>query len=500
MSGYPDTAIERADHDAVVWPGGRRTYAALDDRASRLAHVLRGLGVDAGQRIAMMLPNSVELIETLAASAKLEVSVLMLNWHLRSDEVAWILDDSGAVALVADVQLRDEVAGIVRDRAMPVLWASDGYDAQLDAAPADVLPSVWPTSWPVIYTSGTSGRPKGVVHGAAADPAVMRMVHDGLAALWGYTADDVHLAAGPLYHAGPYGYANLTLYTGGTVVLMDGWDARSFLAAVDEHRATTTFLTPAHFIRILEVPEAERRRYDLSSLRHIIHGGAPCPRPVKRQIIEALPHTEVWELYGASEGGATRVSSSEWSARPGTVGQPWPGVEIRIVDRDSGAPLGPGEDGLVYVRPAQGGFQYHNDPVKTAEAWREGAFTVGDIGHLDADGWLFLTDRASDLIIRAGVNVYPRKIEEVLHQHPAVVDCAVFGVPHDRDGEQPFAVVEAREPVAVEDLDRWCRDRLDAYACPTGYELVDTLPRDPNGKVLKRLLRDAAWTGTGRRI
>ncbi len=371
---------------------------------------------------------------------------------------------------------------------------------RLADASAELIAYQWPTSWPVIYTSGTSGRPKGVVHGAVADPAVMQMVHDGLQAMWGYTADDVHLAAGPLYHAGPYGYANLTLYAGGTVVLMDAWDARDFLAAIEAHRVTTTFLTPAHFIRILEVPADERAAYDLSSLRHVIHAGAPCPRPVKERIIDALPSAEIWELYGASEGGATRVSGTDWSARPGTVGQPWPGVEIRIVDPGSGERLGPDEDGLVYIRPAQGRFQYHNDPDKTAGAWRDDAFTVGDIGHLDADGWLYLTDRHGDLIIRSGVNVYPRAIEEVLHQHPAVVDCAVFGVPHERDGEQPVAVVEVRRAVTPAELDQWCHEHLDPYACPTSYEMVATLPRDPNGKVLKRLLRDAAWAGTGRRI
>jgi long-chain acyl-CoA synthetase len=500
MRGYPQTAVERADRPAVVHDGGVLTYAQLDERASRLAHVLRGLGVSAGERVALMLPNSVEFVETLAATAKLEVSALNLNWHLLADEVAWILDDSGATALVAHTRLRSQVDQVVTDRPVPVLWVGDGYDEALAAAPAELLPYRWPTSWPVIYTSGTSGRPKGVVHGAAADPAVMEMVHDGLQALWGYTAADVHLAAGPLYHAGPYGYANLTLYTGGKLVLTDGWEARSFLCDVERHRATTTFLTPAHFIRILEVPEAERATYDLTSLRHVIHGGAPCPRPVKERIIEALPAAEIWELYGASEGGATRVSSTEWSARPGTVGQPWPGVEIRIVDADTGARLPAGDDGLVYVRPAQGRFEYHNDPAKTADAWRDDAFSVGDIGHLDADGWLYLTDRASDLIIRSGVNVYPRAVETVLHQHPAVVDCAVFGIPHDRDGEQPFAVVEVRAPVTIDELDSWCRGQLDGYACPTGYELVDTLPRDPNGKVLKRLLRDQAWAGTGRRI
>ncbi len=506
MKGFAETAVGRADHTALIAGDRSRTYGELDDRAARLAHVLRGMGVGDGDRLAVMLPNGIEFVEALAASAKLGISVLTLNWHLRADEVAWILDDSGAGALITHVDLRPQVGAVVHDRALPVLWVGDDYAERLADASREPIPYIWPTSWPVIYTSGTSGRPKGVVHNANADPALMAMTQDSLGAMWGYTSDDVHLVAGPLYHAGPSGYSNVTLYSGGTVVLMAAWDARAFLGLVARHRVTTTFLTPAHFIRILEVPEDERATYDLSSLRHVIHGGAPCPTPVKQRMIDAFPQTEIWELYGMSEGGATRVSALDWSTRPGTVGQPWPGVEIRIVDADTGEILGPDQDGLIYVKPAHGRFRYHNDPDKTAAAWHDDAFSVGDIGHLDADGWLFLTDRHSDLIIRAGVNLYPREIEEVLHAHPAVVDCAVFGVPDDRDGEHPAAVVETRvlaghpDEVTSESLDAWCRARLDPYKCPTRYDLVDELPRDPNGKVLKRRLRDAAWADAGRKI
>jgi long-chain acyl-CoA synthetase len=450
--------------------------------------------------LAIMLPNSIEFAEALAASAKVGAAVLTLNWHLKADEVAWILEDSGASVLVTHDDLRPVVEAVTDRLGEPVVWVGDDYEDRLADASAEPLPYVWPIAWPVLYTSGTSGRPKGVVHGGEAAPEIMEMAQDGLLALWGYRPDDVHLVAGPMYHAGPAGYASNTLYAGGTVVAMESWDVHEFLRLVDAHRVTTTFLTPAHFIRILEVPEPERAGFDLSSLRHVIHAGAPCPVPVKERMIAALPHTEIWELYGSSEGGATRVSSKEWLERPGTVGLPWPGVEVRIVDRDTGVELPAGEDGLIYVKPAYGRFRYHNDPAKTAETWREEDFTVGDVGHLDDDGYLFLTDRASDMIIRAGVNVYPREVEDVLYQHPAVVDCAVFGVPHDRNGEHPIAVVETRSPVAAEELVTWCRDRLDPYKCPDRVELVDTLPRDPNGKVLKRHLRDEAWASAGRSI
>jgi long-chain acyl-CoA synthetase len=315
----------------------------------------------------------------------------------------------------------------------------------------------------------------------------MALAQHGLVALWGFRADDVHILAGPAYHAGPGGYAFTTLFSGGTVVILPAWDAREALRLVAQHRVTTTFMTPAHFIRILEVPDEERAAFDLTSWRLIIHGGAPCPVPVKRRIIDALPDTEVWELYGASEGGATRVSPTEWLERPGTVGKPWPGVEV-IIDAE-----GHQDEGVIYIKPAGGAtFHYHRDDVKTASAWREGTFTVGDIGRVDSDGYLYITDRVSDMVLRDGVNVYPREIEEVLHTHPAVVDCAVFGLPDDRHGEILAAVVETRSPVTEDELAQHVRERLADFKVPARFTFVDELPRDPNGKVMKRLLRASA--------
>lgn len=511
MNGYRRTDVERRDHPAVICGDEVLTYGELHQRASGLARALIARGVRVGDRVGIMLPNSIPFIETLAATAKLEASSLAVNWHLRADELSWILADSRARVLIAHRRLADVVTaafeGLRSGDRPSVLFVDDAddagasgsvdasYEAAIAAAEEEPLPYAWPTSWPVVYTSGTTGRPKGVVHGASAVPEVMEMAQDGLVAMWGYRADDVHLVAGPLYHAGPSGYANTTLYAGGTVVIMPEWETLAFLAAVERHRATTTFLTPAHLIRLLEVPEAARAGFDLASLRQVIHAGAPCPVSVKERAMAALADTEVWELYGMSEGGATRVSPEEWRDRPGTVGRPWPGVEIRIVDPDTGAPLGPGHTGLIYVKPAWGRFEYHDDPDKTAAAWRSDDFTVGDIGHVDDDGYLFVTDRRSDMVIRAGVNLYPREVEEVLHGHPDVVDCAVFGVPDERDGEHLKAVVEARRPLTAGDLQAWCRERLDPYKCPSEVDVVAEVPRDPNGKVLKRHLRDAARAG-----
>ena len=491
---------------ALVLDGEVRTYGALDERAARLAAALRSWGVAPGEPVAVMLPNSFELFEAAFATAKAQALYLPVNWHLKASEVAWILADSGAKVLVAEASLAGQVEEALGDApACRVVWVGDGaagegdrYEDVLATAPAGgashpdgVEP--WPAPNFLFYTSGTTGRPKGVLHGLA-DGERLAASMAGIAQMWGFTPDDVYALAGPAYHAGPGGYAFTSLFAGSRVVIMPKWDARRFLELVDQERISTAFLTPAHFIRILEVPEDERKGYDLSSLRLVLHAGAPCPTPVKRRIMEALPHAAIWEFYGMSEGPATRISPEDWQARPGSVGQPWPGIEVRILDAD-GRRLSPGEQGVIYVTAPTSRFRYHNDPDKTESAWRDDAFTVGDIGYLDDDGWLYLTDRATDMVIRDGVNIYPREVEEVLFQHPAVVDCAVFGVPDERRGEQLKAMVEVREPVTPADLQAHCRERLADFKCPELVEVVDSLPRDPNGKVLKRRLREAHWEG-----
>jgi long-chain acyl-CoA synthetase len=480
MSGYSPPVVDKA---ALALGERTLSFAELDDRSDRLAAVLEGMGASIGAPVAAVLTNGIEFLETSMAAAKMEAPFLPVNWHLKADEVSYIVADAGASVAVAATPVSGVRSLVVGDDYERALAATSG------APPRDrgAGPSL------VFYTSGTTARPKGVVHAGYTGERV-RMGMEGQVALWRWTADDVHLLCGPAYHAGPCGWTHTALYIGATTVIMPAWDAREWLRLVHRHRVTRAFMVPAHFIRLLEVPEDERAGFDLSSLRLIVHGAAPCPVPVKQRMIEWLGPLgcEIHELYGASEGGATRISPAEWLERPGSVGLPWPGVEVRVLD-DSGRRLPAGEHGLIYITPMAGRFEYRNDPDKTAEAWRDDAFTVGDIGYLDDADYLFITDRKSDMVLWGGVNIAPREVEEVLFAHPGVVDCAVFGVPDDRSGERLKAMVEARPGVNVDELSKFVRERLADYKAPKDWELVDELPRDSSGKVRKRLLRDAHW-------
>ncbi len=502
-AGFSANAVRYADKAAFVLGDQVRTYAELDDRGTRLARWYDAHHLRAPDRIALMLPNSIEMFDAWMGAAKLGLPVVLINWHLKADELAYILEDSGAKLLVSHHELEPQLrAALARVPDVRLLVVGGTGDEDFEAAVAAGTPELSDVeiepieglAAPVFYTSGTTGRPKGVVHDSFAGERA-RQGQSGQVQLWGWTVDDVNIMSGPGYHAGPSGYAMAALWVGATTVILPRFDARAWLAAVDEHGVTISFMVPAHFIRILEVPDDERETYDVSSLRLLVHGGAPCPEHVKRRAIEVLAPGEIWELYGASEGGATRISPEEWLRKPGSVGTPWPGVQIRILD-DDGNEVATGERGRVFVRPAMDmRFSYHEDAQKTDDAWRDGFFTVGDVGYVDEDGYLFLTDRATDMVIRGGVNVYPREIEDVLYTHPAVVDCAVFGVPDERLGEQLKAVVEVRSTTTPDELRDYLRERLADYKVPAYVELVDELPRQPNGKVFKRLLREQHWAG-----
>jgi long-chain acyl-CoA synthetase len=491
-AGILDQARVRPDQRALVCEGETRTYAELDDRARRVARALHALGVRRGDRVAIMVPNSIEFFEAAHGTGRLGGITVPVNVHFKADEAGWIVSDSGATAVVVAKELVPALAGVPE---VPRLVVGDGYEEALAAAPdgevdaADVIGDGWPTV--MAYTSGTTGRPKGVAIGA--DDFRRRAA--GVAAggeRWGLGPDDVHLAVGPLYHSGPAYWGHMHLALGATVVVMRRWDAERALQLIEQERVTSTHMVPANFQRILALPPETRDRYDLSSLKLILHAAAPCPVPLKRAFMEFVGADKVWEYYGASEGGGTVISPAEWLEHPGSVGKPFPGTEFVILD-DDGKRLPPSEVGTVWVKPGDSSFQYHNDAQKTSDSHRNGFFSVGDAGYLDEDGYLFLADRKSDMVITGGVNVYPREIEECLLGHDEIVDCAVLGLPDGEWGEILYAIVQPVPGAALDEdgVVAYVREHMADYKRPRVVELVAELPRDPNGKVRKPKLREA---------
>jgi len=489
-------AASRGERAAIVDDRGTRTYAELDERANRLAHVLADRGVTRGERVAVMLPNSSEWFEANTAIARLGAQLVPVNWHLLHDELSWIIGDADARVLLVHEDLREHAtAALEQNPATTAIWVGGDYDDLVAAAPSSAIPdAAASTPGIVLYTSGTTGRPKGVVH-EQTQTTRSRSSH---VELWGYTSDDVHALVGPAYHGAPWSYAVTHLALGATVVTMRKWDARRFFELVERHRVTNAFMVPTHFARLLEVPTDERTTHDLSSLRFVLHSGAACAVPLKARMLDTFPGIDLWEFYGFSEAGrVSRIGPDDWRAHPGSVGRPFDGVSVVILD-DDGNEVDAGETGWIYVVPAAGDtFHYRNNPDATAAIGHETraghAITGGDIGHVDDDGYLYVTDRSVDLVVRGGVNIYPREIEDALHRHPAVADCAVYGVPDDVYGERVVALVELHPGATTtsDDLEAHCRAHIAEFKCPE-VRLTDMLPRDPNGKVRKGLLRAQA--------
>ena len=472
---------------ALVCDGTRVTYGQLDSAANTIAAQFAAAGVEPGDRVAVMLGNSLETFAVWCAVARLGALVVPVSTRLTAPEIAYLIEDSASALFVhdgtppsADVEIADGVSAyLVHD----IDW--DDVAAKPAARPVrdDFLGTPVST---MTYTSGTTGRPKGIAR--PAPPALRHTPVSPFAAFWGFGPTDVHLMCGPVYHTAPSAYAHMTLGEGGCVVIMRKWDADECLRLIETERVTTAQMVPANFIRILE---AQWRGRDLTSLRKVLHAAAPCPVDVKRRILEVFPPDTVWEYYGASEGMASVISPQEWVQKPGSVGRPFPGLSVRICD-DDGAELPPGEVGAIYISAfSTARFEYHNAPEKTAQAWREGYFTVGDLGWLDDDGYLFLADRRTDLVLSGGVNVYPAEVEAALVEDPDVVDAAVIGLPDERMGQRVHPVVELR-PDTPRDADALLArlaERLADYKRPRTLEFVDELPREPNGKVLKTRLR-----------
>ena len=484
------------DRPALVSLHGDRTFGELDAHANQLVRALRRRGVRAGDGVAVLCANRPEFTEVVAAVQRGGLRLTPINWHLTEAETAYIVDDCEAKAVVADVRFvataveAADAASAVTVR-LAVGGAIDGfevYDDALAAEPGDAIED--PTlGWAMIYTSGTTGRPKGVHRTEA--PVSAKLA----ARMADYRPGDVNLCTGPLYHAAPLLFTMAVPHLVGVpVVLMDGWNPAECLRLIEEQRITHTHMVPTMFHRLLSLPEDVRAATDVSSLRYVIHGAAPCPVGVKQRMIEWLGPV-VHEYYAATEGLGTFVDSETWLKKPGTVGKPWPDDQVFVGDED-GNRLPVGEVGVVWLKAATiGRFEYFKDDAKTDSTYRGEHFSLGDMGYVDEDGYLFLTDRTANVIISGGVNIYPAEVDAVLLEHPAVGDAAVIGVPDEEWGEAVLAVVEVRDGVSPSDdlaveLVDFCRGRLAGFKCPRRVEFVTELPRQDNGKIYKRLLRD----------
>jgi acyl-CoA synthetase (AMP-forming)/AMP-acid ligase II len=502
LLGAPEGAI------AVVMGSGETvTYGQLEDRSCRLAQRWWADGLRPGDHVALMMENHPRCFEVTWAALRSGLRITPINWHLTADEAGYIIDDCDATALVTSAKLAGVVAaaGSALDRVTSRLVADgdvpgfDRYENALAASPAERLEREVTGSW-MFYSSGTTGRPKGIVHPVQEKP--FGEVDQGLTlmlqGLFGFGSDSVYLSPAPLYHAAPIGWSIAVQRLGGTVVVMEKFDAEEVLELIERHRVTHAQFVPTHFIRLLKLPETVRTARDVSSLRAVIHAAAPCPVEVKSAMMDWLGPI-VHEYYAGSEGnGFCYASPADWLAHPGTVGRSLLGP-IHILDED-GTEQPVGEPGQIWFESGVS-FEYHHDAAKTRESVNDkGWSSLGDIGTLDADGFLYLSDRVSHMIISGGVNIYPQEVENALAVHPAVADVAVIGVPDPEMGEQVKAVVELLDPDDASDelgaeLIAYCRERLAAYKCPRSVDFVGELPRLPTGKLRKRDLRARYWPG-----
>jgi long-chain acyl-CoA synthetase len=498
-------AAARGDEAALVLGERIVTWSDLDARGNQAARALAARGVAAGDRIAVGLRNSIEFFELVVGAGRLGATVMPVSFRFLRDEVEYLVDDAHATLVIAEPENRDVYAGLPA-----TIFRGEEYDEWVGSESAAPLQHQVGTALAPLryYTSGTTGRPKAVIRTPHPDAeperaaAALQSAQAVFDARLGVVADpgEVHLLAAVVYHTAPGGYSSMALTWGHTVVIMDRFDAEEALRLIERHRVTWTQMAPIHLVRICALPDDASRGYDLTSMKRLLHAGAPCPVDAKWKTLELFPGDTVYEYYAATEGYATECPAPDWIARPGTVGRPAPGISIRILDGEGNA-LPPGEVGTVYIDNGSR-FEYEGAPDKTADTWRGDEFSVGDMGFLDDDGFLFLTDRASHMIISGGSNIYPAEVENVLFSHPAVADVAVIGVPDDEFGEQVKAVVEKRPGIDVDEAElvEFCRERLAHFKCPKSVDFVDELPRDPNGKIRKATLRDPYWEGRASRV
>jgi long-chain acyl-CoA synthetase len=495
-----------------------RQFEAVEQRVRAIAGGLHRLGVRKGDCVCILMRNDITLVEVTYAVMLIGGYAVPINWHFKPDEVAYVVSDTGTGVLIGHADLLDALgnavpAGVRRlGVAVPQEIASaygieapssavaDDFEAWLTQQQPYYGPSV-PAPASMIYTSGTTGSPKGVRRNPPSPEQVARneRVRE---AVYGLRPGVRALVPGPLYHSAPNAFALRAGRLGGALVLMTRFDAEGLLQLIEREAIDCALMVPTMFVRLLRLPEAVRARYDLSSLRHVVHAAAPCPPQVKQQMIEWWGPV-IYEYYGSTESGAVTFATPEDALRkPGTVGRVLDGCELRFFDGKAGW-LPPGEAGEIYSKTTYNpDFSYQNQPERRREIEREGFITSGDVGYVDSDGFVFISDRKRDMVISGGVNIYPAEIEAALHSLPGVHDCAVFGVPDEEFGEALMAVIQPQAGTVL-DLDAiraGLKAVLSNYKVPKYFETRPSLPREDSGKIFKRRLRDPYWQKSGRSI
>ena len=516
---YPGKyAVAHPDRAAFVMAssGESVSYAEFEARANRLTHLLQNEGLSRQDHYSIMMENNNRYLEACAAGERAGLYYTCINSYLTADELAYILDNSESQILITSMSklevATDAVAQSSKVRKVLVVDADanklpDGFEDYATACqsfPATPIDNER-LGTSMLYSSGTTGRPKGIIRPLPEQPPAQALpMYDFLGQLWHYREDMIYLSPAPLYHSAPQAAVNLTIRQGGTVIIMERFDSEAYLSLIERYRVSHSQLVPTMFSRMLKLPEAVRKSYNLSSLEIAVHAAAPCPVMVKQQMIEWWGPI-IHEYYGATEGlGFSACNTQEWLAHPGTVGKIVLG-ELAVLD-DEMQPLPQGTPGTLWFKTATE-FEYHNDPEKTAEATSpDGEMTtVGDVGYVDEDGFLFLTDRKTFMIISGGVNIYPQESEDLLIAHPKVADAAVFGVPNVDLGEEVKAVIQVvpgivEDELLTEELLRYLADHLSRQKIPRSIDYIEQMPRLPTGKLYKRLLRDQYWGEGASRI
>ncbi len=514
-TGFWAIAQEEPDRLAIADPDYKEiTFGELFELVNRISHGFRALGLERGDHVATTLPNSIEQVALGLAAFQTGLYITTINWHLVGPEIAYILQDAETKIYVTHEQFAAESrravdeAGTLDPQRLFAIGDVPGFRplAELTASQPSTRPDDLQAGSFMFYTSGTTGRPKGVRRDLPeAHPDDMAKMAGMLFLLFGIQPHDGHveITQAPLYHTAVNNWTITALHWGHPVVLMGRWTPEGALERIEKYEVTYSHMVPTMFNRLLKLPDEVRAKYDVSSLRTMIHAAAPCPVETKWKMFDWWGDV-IWEYYAATEGGGTIVSPEEWRKYPGTVGKAWPNSEVVIFD-DDGNEMPTGASGTIYMRMGGNEFKYYKDDAKTDKARMKGFFTVGDIGYFNEDGYLFLNDRANDMIIAGGVNIYPAEIEGVIQQHEKVQDVAVFGVPNEDTGEEIKAVIElmpGTEPsdAVKDDIVAYYQDRMAKQKWPRSIDFTTEMPRDPNGKLYKRKLRDPYWEGHDRAI